>query len=252
MRRVHGAWLWRVAGALGPSRGVAIGLVAVALLVMGVWPSAAGEVKKPEQLVEKARFTLANFVADPNMDAFRDLIKKAKSVFIMPQLLKGAFIFGGSGGSGVFLARDERTGTWSEPAFYTLGGVSFGFQAGGQASEVVLLFMSERGVSAMLGSSFKLGADASVALGPVGAGVGGESVALSADIIAFSRAKGLYGGVSLEGSVVAVREEWNRAYYGKSVSPTDILVHRAVRNSKSARLIQAVAQAVSAGPASRP
>jgi lipid-binding SYLF domain-containing protein len=238
MTERHHSWLWQ---------GTAIGLVVVALLVMGIPPAAADDALEAKQLVEKARFTLENFMADPNMEVFREQLKKAKGVFIAPQLLKGAFIIGGQGGSGVFLVRDEKTGQWSNPAFYTVGGVSFGLQAGGEAAEVVLLVMSERGVSPMLRSNFKLGADASVAAGPVGIGVGGATAELSADILAFSRAKGLYGGLSLEGSVVAVRDKWNNAYYGKSVMPADILVRREAKNPASAELVNAVTKAVRAG-----
>jgi lipid-binding SYLF domain-containing protein len=216
-------------------------LLMQALLVSVAQPVAADDALEARQLAEKAQLTIESFVADANMEAVHDLIKKAKGVFIAPQLLKGAFIVGASGGSGVFLARHDQT--WSEPAFYTPGGVSFGLQAGGEASEVVLLVMSDRGVKALLGHNFKLGADASVALGPVGAGVAGATAALSADIISFSRAKGLYGGISLDGSVIAVREAWNHAYYGKSVTPTDILIHRSVHNPHSSGLVAAVTKA---------
>ncbi len=247
MMKAQRSWLGRRAGTFAVSRGVAVGLLAAAFLLGGIRPSAADDALEAKQLVEKARYTLENFLADPNMGALRDMMKQAKGVFISPQLLKGAFIIGGQGGSGVFLVRDEKSGKWSDPAFYTLGGVSFGLQAGGEAAEVVLVVMSERGVSTMLRSNFKLGADASVAAGPVGAGVGGATAELSADIVAFTRAKGLYGGISLEGSVVAVRDKWNNAYYRKTVTPTDILVHRQVRNPESAGLIQAITKAVSAG-----
>lgn len=94
--------------------------------------------------------------------------KKAKGVFIAPQVLKGAFVVGASGGSGVLVVRDEKTGGWNGPAFYTIGGVSFGPQIGGQASEVVLLVMTERRVSSLLSNSLKLGADVGIAAGPVG------------------------------------------------------------------------------------
>ena len=98
-------------------------------------------------------------MVDQEIEAIRDLMTKARGVFIAPQVLKGAFIVGASGGSGVFLAREDPVKTWSGPAFYTIGSVSFGLQIGGEASEVVLLAMTERGVSAMLGSTVKLGAD---------------------------------------------------------------------------------------------
>ena len=191
-----------------------------------------------DQLVSKARMTFASMVADPNLEALVDLLKSAKGVFICSALLKGAFIVGVSGGSGVFLARGEKT--WYGPAFYTMGGASFGLQIGGQSSEVVLVAMTERGVAALLSTSAKLGADAGVAMGPVGIGASAATANLSADIISFSRAKGLYGGISLDGAVVAVRGSLNDAYYGKKVSPTDILIRHEVTNPQAARLIQAV------------
>ena len=189
------------------------------------------------QAVEKARFTLDSFMSDSNMGAFRDLLKDAKGVLIVPQMLKGAFVVGASGGNGVLLVRDEKTGRWTGPAFYTLGGGSFGLQIGGEASEVILLAMTDRGINSLLANSFKLGADAGLAAGPVGVGVSAATANLSADILSFSRSKGLYGGISLEGAVVAVRGDWNDAYYGRNVSPADILVRHEVTNPHSAALI---------------
>ena len=169
--------------------------------------------------------------------------KKAKGVFIAPQVLKGAFVVGASGGSGVLVVRDEKTGGWNGPAFYTIGGVSFGPQIGGQASEVVLLVMTERRVSSLLSNSLKLGADVGIAAGPVGAGASVSTANLSADILSFSRSKGLYGGVSVDGAVVAIRGDLNEAYYGKPVTPTDTLIRRQVANPQAERLIDAVAKA---------
>jgi SH3 domain-containing YSC84-like protein 1 len=238
----YGLWLYQIGCTSVISWGMAAILLSLVCLSATMQPAAADDALEARQLTEKAQLTIESFATDANMEAVRDLIKEARGVFIAPQVLRGAFIIGASGGSGVFLARDEKTRQWSEPAFYTIGGVSFGLQAGGEASEVVLLVMTERGVSALLGSNIKLGADASVAVGPVGAGVAGATAALSADIISFSRAKGLYGGISLDGSVVAVRDSWNSAYYGKSVTPTDILVRRTVSNPQSASLIAVVAK----------
>jgi lipid-binding SYLF domain-containing protein len=146
------------------------------------------------------------------------------------------------------MARGQDPHKWSGPAFYTIGSVSFGLQAGGEASEILLLVMTDRGISAMLGNNIKLGADASIAVGPVGAGVAGATAALSADIMAFSRAKGLYGGISVDGAVIAVRDEWNSTYYGKVVQPSDILVRQSVSNPHAASLIAAVAKAASVTP----
>jgi lipid-binding SYLF domain-containing protein len=233
----------RFAWPYGALKGLAAFLLTLALVVTTGQPAAADDVVETKQLVEKAQLTIESFITDSNMQTARDLMTKARGVFIAPQVLKGAFILGGSGGSGVFLARANDTQKWSEPAFYTIGSVSFGLQAGGEASEVLLLVMTDRGVSALLGNTVKLGADASVAVGPVGAGVSGATAALSADIIAFSRAKGLYGGISVDGSVVAVRDGWNSAYYGKSVTPSDIIVGRTVSNPQAASLIAAVTKA---------
>jgi SH3 domain-containing YSC84-like protein 1 len=220
-------------------------LLVAALLSLPTFPAKAADSTEAEELVNKARLSFESLVRDPNMTWLRDHVKDAHGIFIVPQLLKAAFFFGGSGGSGVFLARDEKTGEWSDPAFYTLGSGSFGLQFGAEASEVVLLAMTPRGVKAMLDSSFKLGADASVAVGPVGGGVEGATANLSADILSFARSKGAFVGVSLEGAVIATRDELSSAYYGKAVQATDILEKRDVHNTQAAALRAAVGKAAS-------
>jgi lipid-binding SYLF domain-containing protein len=214
------------------------GLLSMAIVSLPIHASAADDRMEADQLVEKARMAFDNMVADPNMEALVDLLKGARGVLICPDLLKGAFIVGASGGSGVFLVRGDKT--WYGPAFYTIGGASFGLQIGGQASEVVLVAMTKRGVTSLLSTSAKLGADAGIAVGPVGIGASAATANLSADIISFSRAKGLYGGVSLDGAVVAVRDGLNDAYYGRRVSPTDIFIRHGVMNPQASGLIQAV------------
>ena len=198
-------------------------------------------------LADKARLTLETFMQAPETQAFRNLVVNARGVFIAPQILRGAFVVGGSGGSGVYLVRDMRTNSWAGPAFYTLGGVSFGFQIGGEASEVVFLAMTERGVNALLKSGVKLGADVGVAVGPVGLGADASTANLSVDILTFSRSKGLYGGISLAGSVVYVRDDWNTAYYGLNVVPSDILVSKTVSNRHALGLLNLVARATALG-----
>jgi len=214
----------------------------VALVISQVSPASADDSQKAAQLVERARLTLENFMNDIDMGAFRDLLKQAEGVLIAPRLWKGALILGGSGGNAVLVVRDKHTGQWSEPAFYTIGGASFGFQIGGQASEVILLAMMDRGVSSLLANSIKLGGDVGVAAGPVGAGVAAATSNLSADILSFARSKGLYAGFSLDGAVVAVRGGLNGAYYGKKVSPTDILVRHDVKNPQASGLIEEVSK----------
>ena len=223
-------------------------LLIVAPLFLAAIPAKAAEATTADaadaqELVSKARPTFQSVVRDPNMAWFRDHLKEAKGIFIVPQLLKGAFFVGGSGGSGVFLVRDEKSGEWSEPAFFTLGSASFGLQFGAESSEVVLMVLTQRGVESMLTSTLKLGADASVAIGPVGGKVEGATANLSADIISFARSKGLFAGVSLDGAVIAERKDLNSAYYGKDVRVLDILVNRKVSNAQSAELRATVGEA---------
>ena len=219
-----------------------VALAATLALGLGGAPARADDASDARQLVEKAKLTVEQFQTDENMGALRDLAKKAKGMLIMPQMLRGAFIVGGSGGSGVLMARDAKANQWRGPAFYTLGGASFGFQVGADAAEVVILAMTERGVTKLLSPQVKLGADISVAAGPVGGGAAAGTAGLSADLLAFSISKGLYGGFSVDGSVAGVREALNHAYYGKPVTPADILIKGAVKNKHANGLIGAVAK----------
>ena len=204
----------------------------------------ADDAQDARHLVDKARLTFESFMADKDLGpSVRSLVKRAKGVLIYPQVLKGAFLVGVSGGSGVLLAHDAKARKWGGPAFYTIGEASFGLQAGGQASEVILVALTDRGVTALLSTSAKLGADAGVALGPVGAGAEAATANLSVDLVSYSRAQGLYAGISLEGAVVAARDGLNKAYYGKEVTPTAILVRHEATNPQAAGLIGAVSKA---------
>jgi lipid-binding SYLF domain-containing protein len=217
-------------------------VVVLAVTVALARPATAqSKEQKASQTVEKAKLTVETFQSDTTFTRNYDgYLKTAKGFLIIPQMVKGAFIFGGSGGSGVLVARNEETGVWSQPAFYTLGGVSFGLQAGGQASETLIIVTNERGLNRLLNSGAKLGADLSMAAGPIGEGVGTANI--TADLIVFTRNKGLYGGVSVEGSVVDVRQSWNRAYFGEDLRPSDILLHGKGENPKSEPLLEAVAK----------
>jgi len=154
---------------------------------------------------------------------------------IIPRSLRGGFIFGASGGNAVMVARND-DGSWSEPTFFTIGSLSFGLQIGGEASEIVLLVMTKRGVEQMLSTSVKLGADLTLAAGPIGGGGKAQTV----DVLAFARSRGLYGGISLEGAILKARHSWNRDYYGADVSPVDIIYRQTVAHPQSALLQNAV------------
>ena len=219
-------------------------LAMAATTLIGPEPAMADDAQDARHLVDKARLTFESFMADKDLGpSVRSLVKRAKGVLIYPQLLKGAFLVGVSGGSGVMLAHDAKARKWGGPAFYTMGEASFGLQIGGQAAEVVLVALTDRGVTALLSTSAKLGVDVGVALGPVGAGAEAATANLSADIISYSRAQGLYGGISVEGAVVAARDGLNKAYYGKEVTPTAILVRHEATNPQAAGLIGAVSKA---------
>jgi lipid-binding SYLF domain-containing protein len=191
-------------------------------------------------LVEKARVTFMNFMADENMSWLHDNLKDARAVLIIPELMKAGFFVGGSGGSGVLLVRDEEKSDWSQPAFYTLGSATLGLQIGGEIAEVIMVVQTQKGVRSLYSSSFTLGGDASVTAGPVG--VGGKVDVLT-DFLSFTKPKGVYAGINLEGAVMATRGEWNKAYYGQEVRPQDIVMMRSVSNPGSAALREVVQKA---------
>ena len=190
-----------------------------------------------EHEVSAAQTTLTDFKNDPNMTWFRNNLKNAHAVIISPNVTRGAFLVGGSGGEAVVLASDGKGGRWLGPAFYKLGDASLGLQAGVDVSEVVILVMTEKARDALLSSSFNLGGDASIAAGPVGTGA---SSAMTTDLVAFARSKGVYAGLSLEGAVIRPDTEANAAFYGRNVSPVDILVRGAADNPAAAPLRQSL------------
>lgn len=194
---------------------------------------------EPEALVASARTTLSNFIRDPDQTWIQDNLGRSRGMLIAPQLVRAGFIFGGSGGRGLLVARDGSG--WAGPAFYNLATVSVGFQAGIDVSEAIIVVMTERGLNSLLASTFKMGADASIAAGPVGAGARST---VTADLITFTRARGVYGGLNLDGTVVSTNVPWNDAFFGKSnLLPPDILIRRSVTSPKAAGLLADVARA---------
>ncbi len=212
-------------------------LLVAGLFALATMPAAAADAAEQQALVDNARITVGNFLVDPDLGWFRNHVKDVKGLLIVPALYKAGFVFGGSGGRGVLLVRDEKTGEWSEPAFYTIGSVSFGLQIGAKKSEVIMMVMTRKGLESLFASTIKLGGEISVAAGPVGASAEAATTpTLSADYLSFARAKGAFGGFSLEGAVVKTNDVWNMAYYGESVRPVDIFVKRDVSNAQSAGL----------------
>jgi SH3 domain-containing YSC84-like protein 1 len=218
------------------------------LIILGLTtvPAVAAEEAPatPEAIVEKARITFEHFSADPEMSGFRNLLKKAKAVLIIPAQFKAGFLIGGAGGTGVLLAREGETDIWSHPAFYTMGSGSIGLQIGFQVAELSLLIMTKKGLNALLSTKVQLGGDVSIALGPIGAG----AQAATTDVIAFSRTKGFYGGLSIEGAVISPRKKLNNLYYGQATTPLDILIRRSANNNDAVPLATAVSEAAKSMP----
>lgn len=195
----------------------------------------------PQRVVDRARLAVEAFGDDARFRQLPAYVQNAYGVLIVPDLLAGGFLVGAEYGFGVLLSRDVATGAWSPPAFYELYGGRFGLQFGGKTSDVVYTIMNEAAVLKLMSARLKFGSDASVALGPTGAGVGaGMTAAFGEDIYAFSRSQGLFGGLAFDGSVLVPRHDWNRAYYGRAVTPEEILRARHVDHPGAAALRQAL------------
>jgi SH3 domain-containing YSC84-like protein 1 len=194
---------------------------------------------KDEDRIKKAGQVVKEIMNIPD-NIPQSLIDKADCVVVFPSVLKAAFIVGASYGRGVMTCRrgDNFNGPWSAPSMMALEGASFGFQAGGQATDFVLLIMNSDGANAILQSKVKIGGDASAAIGPVGRNAAADTdVTLRAEILTYSRARGLFAGVSLAGSTLRPDNDANERVYGKKISARDIVLHHAVPPPPSAALL---------------
>ncbi|HUN39029.1 MAG TPA: YSC84-related protein [Acetobacteraceae bacterium] len=197
-------------------------LAAIALAASLVPGLARAQETKPQILVDSATLSMQEMMT-ASQDSQVELTR-ARAVVICPRIFKAGFFFGGSGGDCVLVAR-AGNGTWSYPVFYTIGSGSFGLQIGIEDSSLVMMIMTQRGLNAVLDSQFKLGADASIAIATIGGGVGGATTAaVGADIVAFSESRGLFGGISLEGSIMSTLSTWIAAYYGQPFSARQVVI----------------------------
>src|SRR5271169_268868 len=210
----------------------------VALPILSAWAWAADQEKDQDRLQNSGM--VLKEILDVSDDIPQDLLDKADCVVVFPSVLKAAFIVGGSYGRGAMSCRKGKdfTGPWGAPTMMALEGGSFGFQIGGQATDFVLLIMNERGASAILSSKVKLGADASAAAGPVGrTAAAATDVTLRAEVLTYSRSRGLFAGVSLEGSTLRPDNDANERVYGKKIDAKEIVLHGAVPVPPSAKLL---------------
>jgi lipid-binding SYLF domain-containing protein len=182
-------------------------------------------------LLRSATRTVDDLKHDPSFAQAQQMLRHARAVLIIPHLVKGGFIFGAEGGDGVLLER--RGSHWSEPSFYTMGSASFGLQAGLEEAHIVLLIMSDRALRGIEESKFKIGAGAGLTVVTLSAGAeGATSGNLSGDIVVWTSATGAYGGLTLNGSVVDAKRDWNDSFYGRPASVNDIM-HDRVHNPET-------------------
>jgi SH3 domain-containing YSC84-like protein 1 len=195
------------------------------VLLMATMAAFAVDDEREQERVKDAGVVLKEILNIPD-DIPQDLLDKAECVIILPSVKKGAFGIGGSYGRGVMVCRsgEHYKGKWGAPALYALEGVSIGFQLGGQATDFVLLVMNPRGAESLLHSKVKLGADASAAAGPKGrTAEGATDIVMQAEILSYSRNKGLFAGISLEGSTLRSDGSANEKLYGRKLSAQDII-----------------------------
>jgi lipid-binding SYLF domain-containing protein len=216
-----------------PSRSAA----ALALALLATPVAAQQVVTDQTRMIGKAQSAVERLRSDPNMAGnIASLLSRARAVLVVPDLVKGGFILGGEYGTGVLLTRDD-SGRWSGPAFYSVASGSLGLQIGLQDAETLYIIMSDAGLRAVMENRFKAGADAGVAFLSMGAGAEASTTANGgADIYAFSKSVGAYGGATLAGSGILPRHSWNAAYYGGNPSPEDILIARRLDAPQANRL----------------
>ena len=203
-------------------------------------PAFADNLKEEaETIVDKARIVMEEVKNAPDSGAAYDLIRQSAGVVIIPDMFKGGFVVGGSYGKGVVVARKD--GKWSGPAFVYIGAGSIGFQIGVQLTDLILVVVGQNTMDSFMRSNFKLGVDAAVAAGPVGAqATAATDLFLKGGIYSYSRAKGLFAGVSLEGAGMGTEFDLNRAYYQTTSNPKEILYGQVETPASGKKLFEAL------------
>jgi SH3 domain-containing YSC84-like protein 1 len=239
-------------------------LALVLSMALALLPQPARAQTEAQTLVDRATLAVQEMLTASNGTDVQNLLKRARGALICPRVFKAGFFLGGEGGDCVLVGRSGAAtpasapqagisqndpqqnpapqagappaappagAPWSGPAFYGMGGGSFGFQFGLQDSEVIFIVLTDKGLQALLDSQFKFGANASIAVATIGAGVNGDTTAaLRADIVAFSQTRGLFAGVSLEGTLLSARSDWNQSYYGLPIGAQQIVLNMEGQN----------------------
>ena len=194
----------------------------------------AADKREAAELVTEAAFTLEKVWNHKDTGQFvQRYLREAEAVIIVPTLLKGGFLVGGEGGTGVLMAKADN-GAWSYPAFYSLGSASIGLQVGAQSSEMLLLIMTGKGLEAILEDQVKVGGELRGAVGPYGAGLdASSSSAVDVDVLSYAVSKGAFIGANIQGTVIYPRESLNEDYYGRRVGPEDVVLQGRVANPQA-------------------
>lgn len=190
-------------------------------------PLALGAQSEEARRVAESTTVLSEIMGAADQSVPRSIMEKAQGIAVFPSLVKAGFIVGGQRGHGILSVRDEKSGTWSAPAFLTITGGSVGFQIGAQAVDLVLVIMNRRGLEQLVDNQFKVGADASVAAGPVGRDASASTdIQMRAQILSYSRTRGLFAGISLNGTTINQDRDANERFYGQAYRTGQIVFER--------------------------
>ena len=197
----------------------------ILILLVSSLAWAQGDGNKQRKLLRTSQMILDEIQNSPDQKIPMSLISKAKAIIVFPTMLKAGFFLGGRYGKGIASVRASDTGKWGPPAFLYTTGASFGFQIGAEAIDLILLVMSQRGLEGLLSEKFSLGADIAISAGPVGRHAEASTdVFMQGEIYSYSRSKGLFGGVSVKGTIITSDVDANLAYYGKPLTAENILL----------------------------
>lgn len=191
----------------------------------------AADETSQQELLKDARTVVEEILSAPDLGIPSGLMSRAQAIIVFPSMLKGGFFIGARYGKGVATVRNSKTGQWGPPSFITTLGGSFGFQFGAQAVDLILIVMTEKGIKGLLNNNFTLGGDIAVTAGPVGRHAElGIDILLQGDTYSYSRSKGLFGGVSLKGTIIKQNVSYNEAHYNAKLTPEEIMIDGKVKH----------------------
>jgi SH3 domain-containing YSC84-like protein 1 len=218
---------------------------AVAVVLTGALTSTAFAQSDEADRIRTAGDVLGEIMAAPDKAIPTSVLNKAEAIVVFPSTIKGAFIVGAQRGKGIISVRDRTRGTWSNPAFLTITGGSFGLQIGGQALDIVLVVTNRRGLENLLMNQFEIGGEASAAAGPVGRDASvSTDIQLRAEMLSYSRSRGLFAGVSLKGASLRQDQDSNEKFYGSRFRTRDIVLDGKATSPQSSEAISAWQQAL--------